>query len=161
MKIKRIVSTIIATFLICGIVLSAYAERITPYASEEVNSISLILSKRKKITYNVLLTSPDYKVSVTSCRLYRKNGNKGEFVCNMPNGIPEDTVGNMLTSCDISEYITSAGTYYVRATIKAGSSSIPALSKAAFICCHEYDIRTDCRYGTCIHSECIKVDSCS
>ena len=33
--------------------------------------------------------------------------------------------------------------------------------KAAFICCHEYDIRTDCRYGTCIHSECIKVDSCS
>ena len=114
MKIKRIVSTIIATFLICGIVLSAYAERITPYSSEEVNSISLILSKRKKITYNVLLTSPDYKVSVTSCRLYRKNGNKGEFVCNMPNGIPED--------------ITSAGTYYVRATIKAGSSSIPALS---------------------------------
>ena len=128
MKIKRIVSTIIATFLICGIVLSAYAERIIPYASEEVNSISLILSKRKKITYNVLLTSPDYKASVTSCRLYRKNGNKGEFVCNMPNGIPEDTVGNMLTSCDISEYITSAGTYYVRATIKAGSSSIPALS---------------------------------
>ena len=81
-----------------------------------------------KITYNVVVTKQNYTVSVSSCKLYRQNGSKGEFVCNMPNGIPGSTNGDMLTACDISEYITSAGTYYVRATIKAGNSSIPARS---------------------------------
>ena len=114
--------------LISGLFSTACANMVGTYSSEEINSISLILSARKKITYNVVVTKQNYTVSVSSCKLYKQNGSKGEFVCNMPNGIPENTNGDMLTTCDISEYITSAGTYYVRATIKAGNSSIPARS---------------------------------
>ena len=95
--------------LISGLFSTACANIVGTYSSEEINS-------------------QNYTVSVSSCKLYKQNGSKGEFVCNMPNGIPENTNGDMLTTCDISEYITSAGTYYVRATIKAGNSSIPARS---------------------------------
>ena len=49
MKIKRIVSTIIATFLICGIVLSAYAERITPYARSKFNFFDIEQKKKDNI----------------------------------------------------------------------------------------------------------------
>lgn len=125
---KKIIATFLMITLISGLFSTAYANMIGTYSSEEINSISLILSARKKITYNVVVTKQSYTVSVSSCKLYRQNGSKGEFVCNMPNGIPENTNGDMLTTCDISEYITSAGTYYVRATIKAGNSSIPARS---------------------------------
>ena len=125
---KKIIASFLMITLIRGLFSTAYANMIGTYSSEEINSISLILSARKKITYNVVVTKQNYTVSVSSCKLYRQNGSKGEFVCNMPNGIPGSTNGDMLTACDISEYITSAGTYYVRATIKAGNSSIPARS---------------------------------
>jgi len=125
---KKIIASFLMITLISGLFSTAYANMIGTYSSEEINSISLILSARKKITYNVVVTKQNYTVSVSSCKLYKQNGSKGEFVCNMPNGIPENTNGDMLTTCDISEYITSAGTYYVRATIKAGNSSISARS---------------------------------
>ena len=125
---KKIIASFLVIALISGLFSIACANMVGTYSSEEINSISLILSARKKITYNVVVTKQNYTVSVSSCKLYRQNGSKGEFVCNMPNGIPGSTNGDMLTACDISEYITSAGTYYVRATIKAGNSSIPARS---------------------------------
>lgn len=40
----------------------AYANMIGTYSSEEINSISLILSARKKITYNVVVTKQNYTV---------------------------------------------------------------------------------------------------
>ena len=116
---KKIIASFLVIALISGLFSTACANMVGTYSSEEINSISLILSARKKITYNVVVTKQNYTVSVSSCKLYKQNGSKGEFVCNMPNGIPENTNGDMLTTCDISEYITSAGTYYVRATIKA------------------------------------------
>ena len=125
---KKIIASFLVIALISGLFSTACANMVRTYSSEEINSISLILSARKKITYNVVVTKQNYTVSVSSCKLYKQNGSKGEFVCNMPNGIPENTNGDMLTTCDISEYITSAGTYYVRATIKAGNSSISARS---------------------------------
>ena len=125
---KKIIASFLVIALISGLFSTACANMVGTYSSEEINSISLILSARKKITYNVVVTKQNYTVSVSSCKLYKQNGSKGEFVCNMTNGIPENTNGDMLTTCDISEYITSAGTYYVRATIKAGNSSIPARS---------------------------------
>lgn len=125
---KKIIASFLVIALISGLFSTACANMVGTYSSEEINSISLILSARKKITYNVVVTKQNYTVSVSSCKLYKQNGAKGEFVCNMPNGIPKNTNGDMLTTCDISEYITSAGTYYVRATIKAGNSSIPARS---------------------------------
>ena len=125
---KKIIASFLVIALISGLFSTACANMVGTYSSVEINSISLILSARKKITYNVVVTKQNYTVSVSSCKLYKQNGSKGEFVCNMPNGIPENTNGDMLTTCDISEYITSAGTYYVRATIKAGNSSIPARS---------------------------------
>ena len=125
---KKIIASFLVIALISGLFSTACANMVGTYSIEEINSISLILSARKKITYNVVVTKQNYTVSVSSCKLYKQNGSKGEFVCNMPNGIPENTNGDMLTTCDISEYITSAGTYYVRATIKAGNSSIPARS---------------------------------
>ena len=125
---KKIIASFLVIALISGLFSTACANMGGTYSSEEINSISLILSARKKITYIVVVTKQNYTVSVSSCKLYKQNGSKGEFVCNMPNGIPENTNGDMLTTCDISEYITSAGTYYVRATIKAGNSSISARS---------------------------------
>ena len=124
---KKIIASFLMITLISGLFSTAYANMIGTYSSEEINSISLILSARKKITYNVVVTKQNYTVSVSSCKLYRQNGSKGEFVCNTQNELGS-TNGDMLTACDISEYITSAGTYYVRATIKAGNSSIPARS---------------------------------
>ena len=108
---KKIIASFLVIALISGLFSTACANMVGTYSSEEINSISLILSARKKITYNVVVTKQNYTVSVSSCKLYKQNGSKGEFVCNMPNGIPENTNGDMLTTCDISEYITSAGTY--------------------------------------------------
>lgn len=131
MKKKYAGVVLLMAFLFMSLfVTQALAEGIMPYASEEINSISLVLSSKKKIVYNVLLTSQNYTVSVTACKLYKKSGTSFSFVCDMPDGIPSDTNGNMRTSCDISSYITSSGTYQVKATIKAGSSEITSTSNS-------------------------------
>lgn len=71
--------------LISGLFSTAYANMIGTYSSEEINSISLILSARKKITYNVVVTKQNYTVSVSSCKLYMTKDQRASLfvICRM------------------------------------------------------------------------------
>ena len=107
----------------------ALAGGITPYASEEIHSATVSISAKKRVTYNVVVKDPSYKVHVNYCDLYRKTGtNTWEFVASMDDAIPSDTTGDMLVASDVSGYITESGTYRVRACYTVGKSTVSRYS---------------------------------
>ena len=60
------------------------ANGFVPFASEEIYSATVSISAKKRVTYNVVVTNPSYKVHVNYCDLYRKAGtNTWEFVASM------------------------------------------------------------------------------
>lgn len=101
------------------------ANGFVPFASEEIYSATVSISAKKRVTYNVVVTNPSYKVHVNYCDLYRKAGtNTWEFVASMDDAIPSDTTGDMLVASDVSKYITKSGTYRVRACYTVGKSTV-------------------------------------
>ena len=105
------------------------ASGIIPFASEEIYSATVSISAKKRVTYNVVVTKPSYKVHVNYCDLYRKAGtNTWEFVASMDDAIPSDTTGDMLVASDVSKYITGSGTYRVRACYTVGNSTVSRYS---------------------------------
>ena len=105
------------------------ANGFVPFASEEIYSATVSISAKKRVTYNVVVTNPSYKVHVNYCDLYRKAGtNTWEFVASMDDAIPSDTTGDMLVASDISGYITKSGTYRVRACYTVGKSTVSRYS---------------------------------
>ena len=126
MKKNRLFMTIfgvalISFVLICG---TAFAESATPYASEEILSVSVSLSSGKKVVYDVTLTNQNYTVRVNYCNLYRENDSGSwEYIETNGEGIPTSTTGDMTTSKDLSRYITSSGKYQVRVSITSGSTT--------------------------------------
>ena len=107
----------------------AAASGLIPYASEEIHSATVSISAKKRVTYNVVVKDPSYKVHVNYCDLYRKAGtNTWEFVASMDDAIPSDTTGDMLVASDVSKYITKSGTYRVRACYTVGKSTVSRYS---------------------------------
>ena len=105
------------------------ANGFVPFASEEIYSATVSISAKKRVTYNVVVTNPSYKVHVNYCDLYRKAGtNTWEFVASMDDAIPSDTTGDMLVASDVSGYITKSGTYRVRACYTVGKSTVSRYS---------------------------------
>lgn len=105
------------------------ANGFVPFASEEIYSATVSISAKKRVTYNVVVTNPSYKVHVNYCDLYRKAGtNTWEFVASMDDAIPSDTTGDMLVASDVSKYITKSGTYRVRACYTVGKSTVSRYS---------------------------------
>ena len=105
------------------------ANGFVPFASEEIYSATVSISAKKRVTYNVVVTKPSYKVHVNYCDLYRKAGtNTWEFVASMDDAIPSDTTGDMLVASDVSGYITKSGTYRVRACYTVGKSTVSRYS---------------------------------
>lgn len=105
------------------------ANGFVPFASEEIYSATVSISEKKRVTYNVVVTNPSYKVHVNYCDLYRKAGtNTWEFVASMDDAIPSDTTGDMLVASDVSKYITKSGTYRVRACYTVGKSTVSRYS---------------------------------
>ena len=105
------------------------ANGFVPFASEEIYSATVSISAKKRVTYNVVVTNPSYKVHVNYCDLYRKAGtNTWEFVASMDDAIPSDTTGDMLVASDVSGYITESGTYRVRACYTVGKSTVSRYS---------------------------------
>ena len=105
------------------------ANGFVPFASEEIYSATVSISAKKRVTYNVVVTNPSYKVHVNYCDLYRKAGtNTWEFVASMDDAIPSDTTGDMLVASDVSKYITGSGTYRVRACYTVGNSTVSRYS---------------------------------
>ena len=105
------------------------ANGFVPFASEEIYSATVSISAKKRVTYNVVVTNPSYKVHVNYCDLYRKAGtNTWEFVASMDDAIPSDTTGDMLVASDVSGYITKSGTYRVRACYTVGKSTFSRYS---------------------------------
>ena len=101
------------------------ANGFVPFASEEIYSATVSISAKKRVTYNVVVTNPSYKVHVNYCDLYRKAGtNTWEFVASMDDAIPSDTTGDMLVASYVSKYITKSGTYRVRACYTVGKSTV-------------------------------------
>lgn len=101
------------------------ANGFVPFASEEIYSATVSISAKKRVTYNVVVTNPSYKVHVNYCDLYRKAGtNTWEFVASMDDAIPSDTTGDMLVASDVSKYITKSGTYRVRACYTVGKFTV-------------------------------------
>ena len=105
------------------------ANGFVPFASEEIYSATVSISAKKRVTYNVVVTNPSYKVHVNYCDLYRKAGtNTWEFVASMDDAIPSDTTGDMLVASDVSKYITKSGTYRVRACYTVGKATVSRYS---------------------------------
>ena len=105
------------------------ANGFVPFAGEEIYSATVSISAKKRVTYNVVVTNPSYKVHVNYCDLYRKAGtNTWEFVASMDDAIPSDTTGDMLVASDVSKYITKSGTYRVRACYTVGKSTVSRYS---------------------------------
>lgn len=105
------------------------ANGFVPFASEEIYSATVSISAKKRVTYNVVVTNPSYKVHVNYCDLYRKAGtNTWEFVASMDDAIPSDTTGDMLVASDVSKYITKSGTYRVRACYTVGKFTVSRYS---------------------------------
>lgn len=105
------------------------ANGFVPFASEEIYSATVSISAKKRVTYNVVVTNPSYKVHVNYCDLYRKAGtNTWEFVASMDDAIPSDTTGDMLVASDVFKYITKSGTYRVRACYTVGKSTVSRYS---------------------------------
>ena len=105
------------------------ANGFVPFASEEIYSATVSISAKKRVTYNVVVTNPSYKVHVNYCDLYRQAGtNTWEFVASMDDAIPSDTTGDMLVASDVSGYITKSGTYRVRACYTVGKSTVSRYS---------------------------------
>ena len=105
------------------------ANGFVPFACEEIYSATVSISAKKRVTYNVVVTNPSYKVHVNYCDLYRKAGtNTWEFVASMDDAIPSDTTGDMLVASDVSKYITKSGTYRVRACYTVGKSTVSRYS---------------------------------
>ena len=96
----------------------ALAGGITPYASEEIHSATVSISAKKRVTYNVVVKDPSYKVHVNYC----------DLVASMDDAIPSDTTGDMLVASDVSGYITESGTYRVRACYTVGKSTVSRYS---------------------------------
>lgn len=127
---KRIALGLVIVLMALLPVLSC-AEEISPYASEEIISASVSLSKNKKVTYTCFLTNSDYKVHVSSCSLYKQTGtNVWTYVTSMSNALPADCTGDMITTCDASEYITESGTFRVKATFKVGTTTMTCTSNS-------------------------------
>lgn len=125
-KVCCILLTLFMVMLSTG---QALAGGITPYASEEIHSATVSISAKKRVTYNVVVKDPSYKVHVNYCDLYRKAGtNTWEFVASMDDAIPSDTTGDMLVASDVSGYITESGTYRVRACYTVGKSTVSRYS---------------------------------
>ena len=121
-KVCCILLTLFMVMLSTG---QALAGGITPYASEEIHSATVSISAKKRVTYNVVVKDPSYKVHVNYCDLYRKTGtNTWEFVASMDDAIPSDTTGDMLVASDVSKYITKSGTYRVRACYTVGKFTV-------------------------------------
>lgn len=127
---KRI-ALVFVTVIMLLLPLLACAQEIIPYASEEINSAGLSFSSRKKITYNISVTSSDYTVHINYCYLYKQTASRvWTYITSMPDAVPEDSQGGMLVACDISDYITESGTYRVKASITVGSSTITCTSNS-------------------------------
>lgn len=120
--------------VVISILMMLFAQQVcangfVPFASEEIYSATVSISAKKRVTYNVVVTNPSYKVHVNYCDLYRKAGtNTWEFVASMDDAIPSDTTGDMLVASDVSGYITKSGTYRVRACYTVGKSTVSRYS---------------------------------
>lgn len=127
---KRI-ALVFVTVIMLLLPLLACAQEIIPHASEEINSAGLSFSSRKKITYNISVTSSSYTVHINYCDLYKQTASKvWTRITSMPDGIPDDVQGDMIETCDISDYITESGTYRVKISITVGSSTITCTSNS-------------------------------
>lgn len=122
--IRKIIALLALMMLALSSVAALAEEAISPYASQEISSASINLSKNKKITYNVMVTRSDYVVEVDYCSLLKKDTD-GKFkkVKSMDDAIPESCTGNMLVSRDISSYITESGTYKVETSYTVGTTT--------------------------------------
>lgn len=122
---KKLLGILLFLIILFSCASFAYGEVILPQASEEILDASISLSSGKKIVYDVTLSSQSYTVRVNYCYLYKETASGGwEYVCSMPNGIPASAKGDMTTSCDISDYITSSGKFQARVSITVGSSTV-------------------------------------
>lgn len=127
---KRI-ALVFVTVIMLLLPLLACAQEIIPYASEEINAAGISFSTRKKITYSISVTSSSYTVHINYCDLYKQTASKvWTRITSMPNGVPDDVQGDMIETCDISDYITESGTYRVKASITVGSSTITRTSNS-------------------------------
>lgn len=128
---KRIALVFVTVIMLLLPVLVCAEGIIVPHASEEINSAGLSLSTRKRITYNISVTSSSYTVHINYCDLYKQTASKvWTRITSMPDGIPDDVQGDMIETCDISDYITESGTYRVKISITVGSSTITCTSNS-------------------------------
>lgn len=126
---KKIIICISILTLMLGALCSASAEGIAPYASDDINSASVSISKNKVITYTLYATRTNTNIKVNYCYLYKKNSNGDwAFDASMTSALPPDCVGEMIEGCDASAYITGSGTYRVKASFTAGNSTVTRTS---------------------------------
>lgn len=131
---KICVSVVALIILSLMILINAHAENAAqPFASDDIVSSSVSLKSNKYVSYDVVATRGNANITVNSCKLYKKNGDKWESLGSMKKAIPDSCTGQLQASCDVSSYITSSGTYRVEASITVGSTTVTKTSSSVAI----------------------------
>ena len=124
MPLKR--TGMIIVLILC---LSIFSTSLAATMADSVfDSATTNLLSTKKASFSAMTNTEQQCIKVTSCKLYKKNGSKWNFVCSLP--VPDTEAEDTIlydASADYSSYIGS-GTYRIYTTFNADGHSISRYS---------------------------------